>query len=78
MKIVIGITQDPENIENYIDQYAGKVGSATEVGPFLSQEEARVWQESLKNKISTIEVVPEEPNIQLDAVFYGFTFESGG
>jgi len=75
VKIVIGITQHPEKIPDLMKEHQGVDGSATEVGPFLSQEDAFTWRDSLKSRITSIEEIPMEKNSLSAAVYYGFTFE---
>ncbi len=78
MKIVIGITGHPEKIVDFIELYQGEKDSLTEVGPFLSWEEALGWQNGLKSKIENIEEVSVEPQTFSETVYYGFTFERVG
>jgi hypothetical protein len=78
VKIVIGITQYPEKIEDFITLYQGEIGSVTEVGPFLSEKEALVWLDCLKSKIGEIEEMPREQHASGESVYYGFTFERAG
>ncbi len=75
MKIVIGITGHPEKIGSFIELHQGERDSLTEVGPFLSWDEALAWQDSLKSKIEEIEEVSVEPQTLSETVYYGFTFE---
>lgn len=75
MKIVIGIIQDPKKIEGLISQHQGKIGSLTEVGPFVSQKEALIWLDFLKSKIGDIEEISYEHESPTETVWYGFTFE---
>ncbi len=75
MKIVIGITQNPEKIQSIFSQYLGKPGSLTEVGPFVSKEEVLKWLNCLKGKIGDIEEIDTEQELITETVWYGFTFE---
>jgi hypothetical protein len=77
VKIVIGITQDPEKIQVVFSEYKGKPGSLTEVGPFVSKEDVLKWLNCLKGKIGDIEEIKTEQELSIEAVWYGFTFEQG-
>lgn len=75
MKIIIGITRNPESIGELVGQRRGSKSSLTEIGPFVSKREALNWLEYLKNRIGDFEeiVAAQEPGNE--AVWYGFTFE---
>ncbi len=75
VKIVIGITEKPETVRDIIAQFGGNLESLTEVGPFLSIEEALEWLNSLKAKINDIVEIPVKFDEEYETVLYGFTFE---
>lgn len=75
MKIFIGITQDLDEIEQLVLHKSGEITSVTELGPFLSKDEALKWLRYLKSKISDIEEVCTKRKFLKEAGWYGFTFE---
>ncbi|MGL1931291.1 MAG: hypothetical protein OCC45_05970 [Desulfotalea sp.] len=75
MKIFIGITQTPEEIRAHFSPQSGEAASLTELGPFVSKEEALNWMMYLKSKIRDIEEVIMEGQPLKDGVWHGFTFE---
>jgi hypothetical protein len=75
VKIIIGITQEPGKLKEYVTQHYGETGSLTEVGPFLSKIEALNWLVYLKSVIGNIdEIIPKRQSEQ-EAIWYGFTYE---
>lgn len=75
VKIIIGITQEPAKLKEFMSQQYGETGSLTEVGPFLSKIEALNWLVYLKSVIGNIdEIIPERQSEQ-EAIWYGFTYE---
>lgn len=75
VKIIIGITQEPEKLKEFVSQHYGETGSLTEVGPFLSKIEALNWMVYLKSVIGNIdEIIPELQSGQ-ESIWYGFTYE---
>ena len=75
MKIFIGITQNPEEIRTLFSPESGEAASLTELGPFVSKEEALNWMMFLKSKIRDIEEVVMTEQTVKDAGWHGFTFE---
>jgi hypothetical protein len=75
VKIIIGITQDPEKIEDCISRYHGDKQSLTELGPFVSRVEAVNWLAYLKSRIGDFEEIYSGEEENKEAVWYGFTFE---
>lgn len=75
MKIFIGITQDLDEIEQFVLYKNCDITSVTELGPFLSKDEALIWLKFLKSKISDIEEICSDRKLLIDAGWYGFTFE---
>ena len=75
MKIIIGITQDPAQIEDCISRYHGEKQSLTELGPFVSRVEALNWLVFLKSRIANFEEIYPGAAKGDEAVWYGFTFE---
>lgn len=75
MKIFIGITQNPEEIRALFSPQSGEAASLTELGPFVSKEEADDWMKFLKSKIRDIEEVVMKEQTVKDAGWHGFTFE---
>lgn len=74
MKVFIGITQNQEEIQIYLAERAGSLGSLTELGPFLTQEDALRWLNYLKENIRNLEEITSN-NVSLEGGWYGFTFE---
>jgi len=77
VRIIIGITQDPKRIQTLVATYQGRRETLTEMGPFISKEEAGNWLGFLKSKISAIEEISPEQEFDEDKLWYGFTFEQG-
>lgn len=75
MKIIIGITQDPKQIEDCISRYHGEKQSLTELGPFVSRVEALNWLVYLKSRIGDFEEIYPSAKEDNEDVWYGFTFE---
>lgn len=75
MKILIGITQEPEHTKEFIWQHHGNTGSYTEVGPFLSKMDALNWLVYLKSVIGNFEEIIPRLQSGKDAVWYGFAYE---
>ncbi|CAG35778.1 hypothetical protein [Desulfotalea psychrophila] len=75
MKIFIGITQNQEEIQRLLTYQGGTKDSLTELGPFLSQEDALLWLNHLKEKIRNLEELSSMENTSKDGGWYGFTFE---
>ncbi len=75
MKIIIGITQEPEQIGNCLSRYHGEKQSLTELGPFISRGEALNWLVYLKSRIADFQEISPDTQEDNDAVWYGFTFE---
>lgn len=73
MKIVIGITQEPQQILDTLSE-AEKV-TLTEIGPFVSKIEAANWLDFLKSQIGEFEEILAENQTGNEAIWYGFTFE---
>lgn len=74
MKVFIGITQNQEKIQLYLAEKGGLLGSLTELGPFLTQEDALRWLNYLKENIKNLEEVTSNTNSS-EGSWYGFTFE---
>lgn len=75
MKFIIGITQEPSKLEEFVFQQYGETAPLTEVGPFLTKLEALNWLTYLKSVIGNFEeIIPEQGSTQ-DAIWYGFTYE---
>jgi|GEM_PF-971618 len=78
VKIIIGVTREPEKIKTYLSEHYGKEGTLTEVGPFVSRFDADNWLVYLKSRIGNFqEIIPEVQSGQ-DDLWYGFTFEQKG
>lgn len=75
MKIFIGITQNPDKIRSLFSPQSGEEASLTELGPFVSKQEALNWLVFLKGKILDIAEIQIDEEPLKDAGWYGFTFE---
>ncbi len=75
MEIIIGVTQEPEKIREYVSQHHGDNGTLTEVGPFLTTLDALNWLAYLKSMISDFQEIIPAPKRNQDSLWYGFTFE---
>lgn len=75
MKIIIGITKEPEKIKGYLGQHHGQDGTLTEIGPFVSRLDALNWLAYLKSRIGNFqEIIPAAQAGEND-LWFGFTFE---
>lgn len=74
MKVFIGITQNQEEIQLLLAQQNGLLSSLTELGPFLSREDALRWLNYLKGNISNLEEMTSD-TLSPGGSWYGFTFE---
>ena len=78
MKILIGVTKEPEQIKNYLYQHHGQDGTLTEIGPFISRLDALNWLVYLKSRIGDFqEIIPASQSGE-DDLWFGFTFEQAG
>ena len=75
VRIIIGITQDHARIQTLLATYRGRRETLTEMGPFISKEEASHWLSFLKSKINPIEEIFPEQTFDEDKLWFGFTFE---
>lgn len=75
MKVIIGVTRNPERIKESFSQYNGLDGTLTEIGPFVSKLDALNWLVYLKSRIADFQEII--PGVQSGdhALWYGFTFE---
>lgn len=75
MRILIGIFQNKEDVTRFNKRRMLDIGSLTEVGPFFSENQARLWMNELHSRIGNSEIafVPETKDKGLK--WYGFTFE---
>lgn len=75
MKILIGVTKEPEKIKDYLYLHHGQDGTLTEIGPFISRLDAMNWLVYLKSRIGHFEeIIPNNPSDK-ETLWYGFTFE---
>ncbi|MFH0782958.1 MAG: hypothetical protein V2B20_13560 [Pseudomonadota bacterium] len=75
MRIIIGIFQNKEDVTRFNKSRMLDIASLTEVGPFFSKNQARLWMNELHSRIGNSEIafVPETTEKELK--WYGFTFE---
>lgn len=75
MKILIGVTKEPEEIETYLSEFHGREDTLTKVGPFVERIDALNWLVFLKSRIGDFqEIIPAHQSGAHD-LWYGFTFE---
>lgn len=75
VKIYIGVTKEPERIKEYLCQHHGQDGTLTEIGPFVSRLDALNWLVYLKSRIGNFEEIVPKDQADIQALWYGFTFE---
>jgi hypothetical protein len=75
VKIIIGITDEPEEIHDFFTRYHGKAGTLTEFGPFISWLDASNWLVFLKSRIANVGEIIDGPHSNKQDIWYGFTFE---
>ncbi len=75
MKIIIGITQEPEKFKEFVTLQYGETGTLTEVGPFKSKIDALNWLVYLKSLIGDFEEIIPDLQSGKDAIWSGFTYE---
>lgn len=74
MKILIGVTKEPEEIKDLYKQY-GQEGTLTEIGPFVSRLDALNWLAYLKCKIGNFQEIIPVSQVEKNDLWFGFTFE---
>lgn len=76
MRILIGLFQNRQEIQEIIKNKEIDPTSLTEVGPFFSREQAVSWMQELHNRIENSEIAlfPEPGSDELR--WYGFTLEA--
>ena len=78
VKILIGVTKEPEKIKDYLYQHHGQDGTLTEIGPFVSRLDALNWLVYLKSRIGNFqEIIPASQSGE-ENLWFGFTFEQAG
>jgi hypothetical protein len=75
VKILIGVTKEPERIKDYLSQHHGQAGTLTEVGPFPSRVDALNWLVYLKSRIGNFQEIISASQVGEDELWFGFTFE---
>ncbi|WP_153306611.1 hypothetical protein [Desulfogranum japonicum] len=75
VRIIIGITQDPKRISKLLAIHRGRKSTLIEMGPFISEEDAKNWLALLKSKICSMKEIVQEEECDEDKLWYGFTFE---
>lgn len=76
MRILIGLFQHRQEIQQIIRSKEIDPASLTQVGPFFSREQAVTWMRELHNRIenSEIALLPEQGSDERR--WYGFTLEA--
>ena len=75
MKVLIGITQGHREDEDSICKEFKGPGMKTEVGPFMSSEDASRWMTFMMARAEGYEQVTIPSKSSDDNLWYGFTFE---
>lgn len=75
MKIIIGVTREPERLKEYLSKHHGQDGTLTEIGPFVSRIDALNWLVYLKSRMANFEEIIPDLQSHKKALWYGFTFE---
>lgn len=75
MRIIIGIFQKKEDLIQFNKRRMLDIASLTEVGPFFSKSQARLWMNELHSRISNSEIAFVPETTEKDLQWYGFTFE---
>ncbi len=75
MRIIIGITQNPNIIKTLLTEYGGSRETLVEMGPFISEEEAENWLKFLTSHIGSIKQIAGDQAPDEEKLWYGFTFE---
>jgi len=75
VKIIIGVTREPETIKKCFSQHNGQDKTLTQFGPFVSRLDALNWLVYLKSQIGNFEEIIPELQSGKHALWYGFTFE---
>ena len=75
VKILIGITHEPETIRGLVERHNGMQDSLVRVGPFVSPMDAFNWLTYLKSRIGEFEEILPERTTDPDELWYCFTFE---
>jgi hypothetical protein len=78
MKILIGVTREPEKIKEYLHQHHGQDETLTEVGPFASRLDALNWLVYLKSRIGNFQEIISASQDGENDLWFGFTFEQAG
>jgi len=78
MKILIGVTKEPEEMKHYLYQHHGQDGTLTEVGPFVSRLDALNWLVYLKSRIGNFQEITPTAQTGENDLWFGFTFEQAG
>lgn len=74
MKLLVGIYQKKEQVEQYIVATGSKDASVTEVGPFPSRLDGVRWMEYLGEKIKNYEIASFPLESTDKEPWYGFAF----
>lgn len=75
MKVLIGITQAPDETEQRIYTEFEDVGTAAIVGPFLSSDEAARWMKYMLSRTGSYTQLPSPTTPLAGQYWYGITCE---
>ncbi len=74
MTTMIGIHQKQDKLDKLYENMGLQAASLTAIGPFITKEEALLWQQEMQEKIQDSEIIePAGPDVD-DAPWYGFSF----
>lgn len=75
VKIYMGVTREPEKINEYLTNHCGIKETLTEIGPFVSRLDALNWLVYIKSSISHFQEIIPSSQSGKNSPWYGFTFE---
>jgi hypothetical protein len=73
MKSLVGIYQEQEQVDQYLDSIGVGHTDIVEVGPFSSRLQAMEWMEFMKQKIRNCELARCSTEYVNKTPWYGFT-----
>jgi len=78
MTTLIGITQYPEQTENFCAKEFKMLGTRTVVGPFRSADQAEGWVKFMQSRPGEFRPIPDAAPVAVQDRWYGVAFELAG
>ena len=75
MRIIIGISQNKDDVAKLMKKRTLNAISLTEVGPFFSKNQALSWMNELHSRIDNSEIAFVSDASCKELKWFGFTFE---